>query len=124
MGLSLGALAFAFRMTPVPATLILVLVLCYVACFAVSLGPGSWVYISELFPTAVRGRAMSIATLCLWMACLAVTLSFLSLVKYLGASGAFALYAGLCVTTFVFVWRFIPETKGRTLEQIQQFWRK
>jgi sugar porter (SP) family MFS transporter len=124
MAVSLGALAFAFRMTPTPASLILVLVLCYVACFAVSLGPGSWLYISELFPTAVRGRAMSIATLCLWMACLAVTLSFLTLVRRLGASGAFGLYAGLCVTTFVFVWRFTPETKGRTLEQIQEFWRR
>lgn len=124
MAISLGTLAFAFRMAPVPATLILVLVLCYVACFAVSLGPGSWVYISELFPTAVRGRAMSVATLSLWAACLAVTLSFLTLVTYIGASGAFALYAGLCVVTFVFVWNFTPETKGRTLEQIQQFWKK
>lgn len=124
MAISLGTLAFAFRMTPVPATVILGLVLCYVACFAISLGPGSWVYISELFPTAVRGRAMSIATLCLWSACLAVTLSFLTLVTYAGASGAFLLYAGLCIATFVFVWRFTPETKGRTLEQIQEFWKK
>lgn len=124
MALALGTLALAFRMTPAPATLILVLVLAYVACFAVSLGPGSWVYISELFPTAVRGRAMSIATLCLWLACLAVTLSFLTLVQLFGASGAFALYAALCVATFVFVWQFTPETKGRSLEQIQEFWRK
>lgn len=124
MAISLGALAFAFRMVPVPATLILILVLCYVACFAVSLGPGSWVCMSELFPTAVRGRAMSIATLSLWAACLAVTLSFLTLVRGMGASGAFAVYASVCVITFVFVWRGIPETKGRTLEQIQEFWRK
>lgn len=124
MAISLAVLAFAFRMVPVPANLILALVLCYVACFAISLGPGSWVCIAELFPTAVRGRAMSIATLALWAACLAVTLSFLTLVTRAGASGAFAIYAALCVVTFVFVGRFIPETKGRTLEQIQQFWKK
>jgi sugar porter (SP) family MFS transporter len=124
MAISLGALAFAFRMTPVPATLILTLVLCYVAFFAIGLGPGVWVYISELFPTAVRGRAMSAATLCLWAACLAVTLSFLTLVEHLGAAGAFACYAAVCIVTFLFVWRFTPETKGRTLEQIQEFWRK
>ncbi|MGO9970285.1 MAG: sugar porter family MFS transporter [Bryobacteraceae bacterium] len=124
MAISLGALAFAFRMTPVPVTLILTLVLCYVASFAIGLGPGVWVYISELFPTAVRGRAMSLATLCLWAACLAVTLSFLTLVQRLGAAGAFACYAVVCIVTFLFVWRFTPETKGRTLEQIQEFWRK
>jgi MFS family permease len=124
MALSLGVLAWAFRITPPPATLILVLVLCYIAFFAVSLGPGSWVYISELFPTAIRGRAMSVATLSLWVACLAVMLSFLTLVAHVGASGAFAVYAALCVVTLIFVWRATPETNGRTLEEIQESWHR
>jgi sugar porter (SP) family MFS transporter len=124
MAASLGALAFAFRISPAPGTLILTLVLCYVAFFAVSFGPATWVYIAELFPTAIRGRAMSIGTLTLWASCLAVTLSFLTLVQHLGASGAFAVYAFSCVAAFVFIWRVIPETKGRTLEEIQEFWKK
>ena len=66
---------------------------------------------------------MSIATLSLWAACLAVTLTFLSLVRWLGASGAFWLYSFFCVMALLFVWRVTPETKGRTLEQIQHFWR-
>lgn len=124
MAVSLGALAWAFRMTPAPATLIISLVLCYVAFFAVSFGPATWVYIAELFPTAIRGRAMSIGTLVLWASCLAVTLTFLTLVQYLGASGAFAVYASLCLAAFLFIRQMVPETKGRTLEQIQSLWQK
>jgi MFS family permease len=100
------------------------MVMAYVACFAVSLGPGVWVYIAEIFPTAIRGRAMSVATVCLWAACLLVTMTFLSLVSFLSPAGAFWTYAGLCAVTFVFVWRVIPETKGKTLEEIQKFWHR
>jgi MFS family permease len=81
------------------------------------------VYIAELFPTAIRGRAMSVATLSLWASCLAVALSFLTLMRLLSPAGIFWLYALLSAVTFVFVWRFVPETKGRSLEQIQRMWR-
>jgi MFS family permease len=90
----------------------------------VGLGPGVWVVMSELFPTRIRGRAMSVATISLWVACVALTLTFLSLVKAIGASGAFWLYSAMCVCMFVFVWRVTPETKGKTLEEIERFWRK
>ncbi len=123
MGVALGLLGLAFRFSPPPATAILALVLAYVACFAISLGPCTWVYIAELFPTSVRGRAMSIATLSVWAACLAVTLTFLSLVEWLGPSGAFWIYGAMCGVTFVFVWRVTPETKGRTLEEIQRLFK-
>jgi sugar porter (SP) family MFS transporter len=122
MGAALVLVAVAFRATPLPANLVLGAVLAYVACFAISLGPGSWVYISELFPTAVRGRAMSIATLALWAACTLVTFTFLTMLRLLGPSGAFLVYAMFCAVAFVFVWRFTPETKGRTLEEISSSW--
>lgn len=123
MALCLGSLGFALQIAAGP-NVVLVLVLAYVACFALSLGPATWVYIAELFPTAVRGRAMSVATLSLWVSCLAVTLSFLTMVRMLTAAGAFWVYAAVCVMTFVFVRRLVPETKGRTLEDIQRLWDK
>ena len=97
-------------------------ILAYIAFFAVGLGPGVWVYIAEIFPTRVRGQATSIATMALWSACLVVTLTFLTIVDSMGLSGAFALYALLSLITFVFVWKWIPETRGKSLEQIQHYW--
>jgi sugar porter (SP) family MFS transporter len=122
MGIALAALGFVFRSPNAPAALVLALILFYVASFAIGLGPGSWLLMSELFPTAVRGRAMSIATVGIWAACLLVTLTFLSLVAALGPSGAFWIYGALCVFTFLFVWIFTPETRGRSLEEIEHFW--
>jgi len=116
-------LGVAFLIQPPPATLILSLILVCVACFAIGLGPGVWVLMSELFPTRIRGRAMSIATISLWSACVLLTLTFLSLVKAIGAAGAFWIYGLMCVTTVVFVWRVTPETKGKTLEEIEKLWK-
>ena len=124
MGLSLAALGFAFHRQTQSFTLIVSLILAYVFCFAVSLGPGVWVYISEIFPNAARGRAMSLATMSVWGACLAVTFTFLTLVQALTTAGAFWVYGVICAIAFVFVLRALPETKGRTLEEIQQFWNK
>lgn len=123
MAFALVCVSAAFGMSPLPANLILGFILAYVACFSVSLGPGAWVYISELFPTSVRGRAMSVATLALWGACTLVTLTFLTLVQALGPKSTFLIYASLCVFTVAYVWRCTPETKGRTLEEIQASWR-
>jgi MFS transporter, SP family, arabinose:H+ symporter len=124
MAVTLGGVAAAFGMSPIPANLVLGLILAYVGSFAISLGPGTWLYISELFPTAVRGRAMSVATLSLWTACTLVTFTFLSLVEALGPAGTFLIYGSLCVVTVVYVRRCLPETKGRTLEEIQQTWKR
>lgn len=123
MAACLGVLASVFRIVPLPAAVVLPLILGYVACFAVGLGPGTWLLMSELFPTSVRGRAMSVATIALWVACLFITLTFLSLVSAVGASGAFGIYGALCVVTLLFLWRWVPETKGRTLEEIEKSWR-
>jgi len=69
-----------------------------------------WVVLSEIFPNRVRGRAMSIATVSLWVACFALTMTFLSLAKAITPTGAFWLYAAMCVVTFWIVWRYTPET--------------
>jgi MFS transporter, SP family, arabinose:H+ symporter len=122
MAICQAALGFAFLLKAPPATLVLTIVLCCVAAFAVGLGPGFWVLLSEIFPTRIRGRAMSIATICLWIACTVLTMTFLSLVKAVSATGAFLVYSGMCVVTLFIVWRFVPETKGRTLEEIERFW--
>jgi hypothetical protein len=72
--------------------------------------------------TRVRGRVMSIATVLLWGRTLLVTLTFLSLVQMLTAPGAFLLYAVICIAAFLFVGRAVPETKGRSLEEIETWW--
>ncbi|HET6175571.1 MAG TPA: sugar porter family MFS transporter [Candidatus Sulfotelmatobacter sp.] len=102
--------------------IVLIFVLTYVACFAVGVGTGTWVLMAEICPTRVRGRAMSVATVFLWCGTLSVTLTFLSLVGLFTAPGVFLLYAVVSVAAFLFVWRGVPETKGRTLEEIEKFW--
>ena len=116
-------LGIAFLIHPAPANLILGIILFCTASFAVGLGPGVWVVMAELFPTRIRGRAMSIATVSLWVACVALTATFLSIVTAIGPSGAFWLYSTMCVAMFLFVWRVVPETKGKTLEEIEEMWR-
>lgn len=124
MGLSLAALGILMRVRASATTPILMLILCYVAFFATGMGPGVWVLLSEIFPTSVRGRAMSIATISLWIACTLATLTFFSLVKALSIGGAFWVYAAMCAGTFLFLHRFTLETKGKTLEQIEKEWRR
>ncbi len=123
MGLCEIALALAFQIQPPPGYLIVGIMLMCGASFAVGLGPGVWVMLSEIFPTRVRGRAMGIATVALWIACVALTSTFLTLVKAIGIAGAFCIYAAMCAITVVVVWKWTPETKGRTLEQIEKLWR-
>jgi len=125
-GLGVGhlILAYAFRLTPPPTALILPAMLLCVASFAVGLGPGVWVVLSEIFPTRIRGRAMSIATVALWVACVILTLTYLSIASALGPTGAFLIYAVMCVITIYVVWRHTPETKGHSLEEIEQLWKR
>lgn len=107
---------------------VLAFVLGYIACFALSVGPVTWVILSEIFPTRIRGRAMAIATTCLWIANFVVSLTFPImdgneyLVRAFHHGFPFFLYAGFCLATIVLVWRWVPETKGRSLEQIEEHW--
>jgi MFS transporter, SP family, arabinose:H+ symporter len=124
MTIALTLLALSLRVSRGNPEVIFGSVLLYVAFFAVGLGPGVWVYISEIFPTRIRGQATSVATSALWMACLVVTLTFLSIVDRLGISSAFLLYAALSLMTFLFTWKWIRETRGKSLEEIHEMWSK
>jgi SP family galactose:H+ symporter-like MFS transporter len=92
----------------------------YVACFAFSLGPIPWLIMTEIFPLNVRGRAVSIATMSSWGANLVVSFSFLPLFEAAGATFTYWLYALVSLLGIVFVWRLVPETKGLSLEEIEE----
>jgi SP family arabinose:H+ symporter-like MFS transporter len=115
-------LGLAFLLHPPPAILVLSAMLLCVAAFAIGLGPATWVLMAELFPTRVRGRAMSIANVALWIASFVLTFTFLSLTRAITITGAFCLYSLLCVVAFLLVWRMVPETKGKTLEEVESLW--
>jgi len=129
MGICLSAIgAAAQRMSS--GVLLLLFVLGYIACFAVSVGPVTWIVLSEIFPTKLRGRAMAIATIALWTANFVVSQTFPMLdqnpllVTKFHHSFPFFLYATFCLGEALFVWRMLPETKNRSLEEIAQMWRK
>ena len=124
MALALAVLVIGLTVPGAPVSLMLVSILFYVAFFALGLGPGPWLIISEIFPTKVRGRAASLATSVLWSGALLVTFTFLSLVNTLKLQGTFAIFGVLSFLCLIFVWKAVPETKGRTLEQIQASWSK
>ena len=94
----------------------------FIASFAFSLGPVVWTVINEIFPSEVRGKAVAVATAANWFAAWLVSQFFLTLVDAIGSSGVFWLFAFFCIVTFIFVKRVMPETKGRTLEEIQEMW--
>jgi sugar porter (SP) family MFS transporter len=95
----------------------------YVACFAFGLGPIFWLLISEIFPLKVRGAAMSAVTVTNWAFNLVVAVTFLTLVKVLGHAGTFWLYGVIAIGAWIFFYLLVPETKGKTLEQIEEHWR-
>jgi MFS transporter, SP family, arabinose:H+ symporter len=99
---------------------LLIMVVLTIACFAMTLGPVVWVVLSEIFPNRVRGAAMSIATFSLWAACFVLTYTFPLLNKMLKASGTFWLYGFICLLGFWFIFRRLPETKGKSLEEIEK----
>ncbi|MBN2289385.1 MAG: sugar porter family MFS transporter, partial [Candidatus Glassbacteria bacterium] len=127
MGVALTALGLAsfYQKTEM---WVLVFVLGYIACFALSLGPVVWVVLSEIFPTGIRGRAMAAATVCLWAANFVVSQTFPMmnenewLVEKFHHAFPFWIYAALCWVTVVFVRLFVPETKEKTLEEIEKMW--
>ena len=92
----------------------------FVASFAMSMGPVMWVLFSEIFPNRIRGAAMAVAVSSLWIACFLLTYTFPILNARLGSAGTFWLYAVICVAGFIFIKFKLPETKGKTLEQIER----
>jgi MFS family permease len=90
----------------------------YITCFAFSMGPISWILVSEIFPLRVRARGVALASMGSGACNFLVSVTFLSLIHAAGNSATFLLYAGLCIITLFFVWFIIPETRGRELESI------
>jgi sugar porter (SP) family MFS transporter len=132
MGVALLAMGVIAQFSPNPAATgawMLAFIMVYIAAFGLSVGPVTWVILSEIFPTPVRGRALGLVTFLLWTADYAVTQSF----PVMDAPGSwfvqtfhhafpFYTYTAFCVVLILVVWRLVPETKGRTLEEIELSW--
>jgi MFS transporter, SP family, xylose:H+ symportor len=129
MGIALAALGLAAYLQKTELW-VLIFIIGYIACFALSMGPVVWVVLSEIFPTRIRGRAMAIATLALWAANYIVSQTFPVinenpwLVRTFQHAFPFWLYAFFCLVTIVFVIVYVPETKGKTLEEIEKLWKR
>jgi SP family arabinose:H+ symporter-like MFS transporter len=102
---------------------ILLLVAAAIACYSMTLAPVTWVLLSEIFPNRIRSVGMSVATTSLWSACFVLTYTFPVLNQRLGAARIFWLYTLICVAGFAMIFKWVPETKGRTLEAIEGFWK-
>ena len=126
MALGLFVLGLAFSLPQLSGSLGWIAVaslMVYVGSFAVGLGPVFWLILSEIYPLRIRGRAMSVGTVANWSANLIVALSFLTLTQVLGKPATFWLYGIVSVGSWLFAFFLVPETKGRSLEEIEAHWR-
>lgn len=114
---ALMSIAYAVGLLGLP---VLVLVLIAIAIYALTLAPVTWVLLAEIFPNRIRGIAMSLATLSLWVACFLLTYTFPIINAYLNASGSFAIYGVITTAGFIFILRKVPETRNLSLEEIEQ----
>ena len=119
MGVALAAVAACFRYGYFDHYLVLAFTLLYVGAFGCTLGAVTWVLLSEVFPNRIRGHAMAAATLALWLANFAVTYTFPIMTERLGTAATLLTYAGACALAFAFTLWKVPETKGRTLEELE-----
>ena len=97
-------------------------ILTFIAAFAMAMGPMPWIIISEIFPARIRGRAASVGILTLWVAIYVVAQSFPMLKASVGLTVTYFIYSGCSLISFLFVLLVLPETKGKTLEQIEAYW--
>lgn len=123
MILCLLGTGLCFHFNIVEGPWLLIFILGYIASFASSLGPIPWVIMSEIFPTKTRGIAMSFCTLVLWIGVLFITQFTPMLLENMGGAFTFLLFMVNAVILLIFVWKVIPETKQRTLEEIEQSWK-
>ncbi len=96
------------------------LIIAIIACYALTLAPVTWVVISEIFPNRIRGAAVSVSVFALWFGCYSVGQSFPFVTKQLGMARAFWIFSAICLAGLVFIWFKLPETKGKSLEQIEK----
>ena len=119
---SLSGIAILFALGLAEGILLLMFILVFIACFSFSLGPVVWVVLSEIYPTRIRGRAMSIATVSTWIATSIIGQMIPIMLDGIGPSFTFWIFAAFCLPALYIGWRILPETKGQSLEQIEQHW--
>ncbi|MGG1637764.1 sugar porter family MFS transporter [Paenibacillus sp. NRS-1760] len=124
MTICLIVIGIAFQTGHAAGPLVLIFILLYVASFAISLGPVVWVIMSEIFPNRIRGKATAIAAMALWAADYLVSQSFPPMLSSAGPAATFWIYGGMALLAFLFTWRVVPETKGKSLEEIEALWAK
>ncbi|MFC2124361.1 sugar porter family MFS transporter [Bacteroidota bacterium] len=124
MLISLTAIGFLFMLDKAEGLLLISFIMVFIACFAFSLGPVVWVILSEIYPTKIRGRAMSIATMGAWIGM--TTIGFIIPVSLdsIGPAYTFWIFALFCLPTIYIGLKLVPETKGKTLEEIERHWLK
>jgi len=122
--LALATVGYLFQTNHTEGLLLVGMMCLFVACFAFSMGPIKWVVMSEIFPTKIRGRAMAITTLAVWMTDGVYSKLFPIVRESLGVPGSFFIFAGVLIPQFFFIWKVMPETKGRTLEEIERSWQR
>ena len=120
MTISLGVIAGAFFMHHFAGYFILVFILLFIASFAVSIGPVAWVVIAEIFPNKLRSKAMSVAIVTLWTFTFLVSLTFPIILDRLGGGAAFTMFGVMCVLLLLYVIFKLPETKGKSLEELER----
>jgi len=103
---------------------LLIFILLFIACFAFSYGPVIWVLLAEIYPTRIRGRAMSIATLTLWLGTTFIGQMVPWFLENLQPHGTFWLFAAMTVPALYISIKLLPETKGKSLEEIEKYWKK
>lgn len=120
MMLMLAGLSALYFSSQTSGVLVLVFILGYIAFFAASLGPALWVVATELFPNRLRSKGMSIAIVSLWIACTVVTIVFPIMLERLSGGITFLIFALICLANLLYVLKYVPETKGRTLEELEK----
>ena len=120
MALSYTLIGILFFTDHLSGYVLLAFALVAVGSFSIGLGPVVWVMLSEIFPNMIRGQAMSVATMCLWIGTFTLTLTFPALIDALGGAITFWIYGAICVFGFIFMFIILPETKGKTLEELEQ----
>ncbi len=120
MMLMLAGLSVLFFTNHTAGVLVLVFILGYIAFFAASLGPALWVVAAELFPNRLRSKGMSVAIVSLWIACTLVTIVFPIMLEKLSGGITFLIFALICMANLIYVLKYVPETKGKTLEELEK----
>lgn len=122
MAVCLGLIGLAFYLNMQEGYWVLIGILLYISFFAISLGPLTFVVVAEIFPNAIRGRAMSVAIFFLWISVFLVSQTFPMLLESIGEAYTFWIYGILSALALAFILKMVPETKGKTLEEIEKLW--